>query len=265
MIIKSKHFKNYTTIDNSILRDKNLSLKAKGLFCVLASLPPDWNIVQSQLEQFSNDGSRATTNAFKELIDYGIVKVTTKNDNLPDGFRGNVSYIVYPTLAYALNQVDESIEVQQNEPIQTTLIQNATMQNVSLLNKENTNKSITNNSNELYYKDAMNLYFEFFKARNGFPPKINAVEGKSLKSILVYLNDCSGSNELAIESWKYILSHWDTLNDFTKKRMRLCDINSGIVNILVELKNGNKAKPQGKINNAYQSTLEKLLIEKSNG
>jgi len=267
MIIKSKHFKNYTTIDNRLLREPKISLKAKGLFCILASLPPDWNIVQSQLEQFSDDGSRATISAFKELIDYGIVKVTTKSDNYPTGFRGNVSYIVYPSLEYAERADAEQQETpnEQDATIIDTSLQNATMQNDSLLIKESTNKSKTNKSDDIKFGEGMRLYFDFFKSRNGFPPKINGTEGKSLKSILSYLYDCAGSHEQALNSFQYVLSNWDRLNDYLKKRMRLCDINSSIVNILVELKSNGNSKVTGKINTQYQDTLQKLLNEKRNG
>ena len=35
--------KNYTMMSNHHLRDKNLSLKAKGLLSVMFSLPDSWN------------------------------------------------------------------------------------------------------------------------------------------------------------------------------------------------------------------------------
>lgn len=36
--------KNYTTISNHHLQDRNLSLKAKGLLTLILSLPPDWDM-----------------------------------------------------------------------------------------------------------------------------------------------------------------------------------------------------------------------------
>ena len=35
--------KNYTVMSNTHLRDKNLSLKAKGLLSVMLSLPDNWD------------------------------------------------------------------------------------------------------------------------------------------------------------------------------------------------------------------------------
>lgn len=278
MIIKSKHFKNYTVVDNAILRDKNLSLKAKGLFCILSSLPSNWNVIQSQLEQFSNDGMSATTSAFKELIEYGIVKVTSKCDSKSAKFRGNLSYIVYPSLQLASNSNQEAIENEltdenidtstENALLENPIMEKAIMHKPSVLNKDIQSTDITNNNNDkLNYKSFMDLYYNFFKELNGFPPKINATEGKAMKGIIEYLIQCSENSDKALKAFEYVLSHWKDLSEFTQRRMRLCDINSNMVNILVELKQV-KSKPasvSGNINKNYESTLQKLINQKSNG
>ena len=72
MIVRSKVKQNYTIIRNDILTNKNISLKAKGLLCLLLSLPNDWVIYKTQLSDFSSDGRDATTNAFNELVELGF-------------------------------------------------------------------------------------------------------------------------------------------------------------------------------------------------
>ena len=42
-IFRVEKVKDYTTISNYHLRDKNLSLKAKGLLTLILALPEDWN------------------------------------------------------------------------------------------------------------------------------------------------------------------------------------------------------------------------------
>lgn len=269
MIIKSKHFKNFTTIDNAILRDKSLSIKAKGLYAILSSLPPDWNVVQSQLHQFSNDGIAATTKAFKELIDYGIVRVVCKDAALPITFRGNVTYIVFPTLDYAANyngsEQPDSSTLFENQIMENPIMENAIIQNDTLTNKVVTNK-VNNKQSSNTYKQCIEVYFAFFKAQNNFPPRMNAAEGKAMKSIIEYLETCSSEQSSTLHAWQYVLDNWHKLNDYTRARQRLVDINSNIVNILVELKNKATQQPRssGKINTAYNNTLEKLLHEKRN-
>lgn len=39
----SKKKSNFTTVQNSILRDNRLSFKAKGLFCYMFSMSDGWN------------------------------------------------------------------------------------------------------------------------------------------------------------------------------------------------------------------------------
>lgn len=69
MIVKSKETQNFAIIPNKMLRDVTLSLKSKGLLCILLSLPDDWAIYKTNLHQFSGDGRDATTKAFNELLD----------------------------------------------------------------------------------------------------------------------------------------------------------------------------------------------------
>ncbi len=49
MVFKIKKNKNYMVMSNYHLRDKNLSLKAKGLLSFMLSLPENWNYSLSGL------------------------------------------------------------------------------------------------------------------------------------------------------------------------------------------------------------------------
>ena len=269
MIIKSKHFKNFTVVDNSVLKEKNLSLKAKGLFCILCSLPPDWKILQSNLKQFSSDGMDATTNAFKELIEFGLIKVIGKESKKID-FKGNITYIVYPNLETANKNESEKIElieeenpkienaIMENTLLENPIMENPTLHNIYIQKKEEQNKD---------YTKYLNIYFDFFKIKNNFPPKLNGMEGKALKQIIKYLQNVTGDGLKAFQSFEYILSHWNDLSPYNQSKMRLVDINSNLANILIELKNNsNKNKStSGKINKAYNETMNKLLKELKDG
>ena len=45
----------YTIIDNNIFKNKQLSLKGKGMVCTMLSLPDDWEFTEMGLTQLSND------------------------------------------------------------------------------------------------------------------------------------------------------------------------------------------------------------------
>ena len=58
---------NYTVMSNYHLRDKSLSLKAKGLLSQMLSLPEDWDYTLSGLASINKEGKDAIRSAVKEL------------------------------------------------------------------------------------------------------------------------------------------------------------------------------------------------------
>jgi len=108
LIVKSKETKNFAVIPNKLLRDENLSLKAKGLLCLLLSLPDDWAVYKGQLQQFSSDGRDATINAFNELVDKGYI-IGIKRINEKGQFDG-WDYVVYSesTVSNIKNPIPEN-------------------------------------------------------------------------------------------------------------------------------------------------------------
>ena len=80
MIIRTKKDKNFTVINNTALRDKRLSWKAKGLFAYMMTNIDNWEFYVSELEKHSTDGGHATRTAIKELIQVGyLVKDIKRN------------------------------------------------------------------------------------------------------------------------------------------------------------------------------------------
>tara|TARA_R100000734_G_scaffold5583_1_gene4828 strand:- start:1932 stop:2606 length:675 start_codon:yes stop_codon:yes gene_type:complete len=72
--IRVEKSKNFTTINNEFIFNKNLSLKAKGLLCHLLALPNDWKLYVEEVEKWSTDGKSAIYSAFKELTTNGYMK-----------------------------------------------------------------------------------------------------------------------------------------------------------------------------------------------
>lgn len=73
-IIKHHKNDNYSVIDNHCARNESLSLKAKGLFFYLMTLPPDWYIKMSEIKDHSTDGKDSHRSAMLELIKARYVK-----------------------------------------------------------------------------------------------------------------------------------------------------------------------------------------------
>lgn len=75
--IKLEKRKGYTVISNSVLRNKNISLKAKGLYAYMWSLPDDWNYSVEGLTKVLKEGKDAINMALKELEREGYLVRST--------------------------------------------------------------------------------------------------------------------------------------------------------------------------------------------
>ena len=73
-VFRVERTSNYTVMSNHHLRDKALSLKAKGLLSLMLSLPEDWDYTLAGLAQISLEGKDAIRAAVVELEKAGYVQ-----------------------------------------------------------------------------------------------------------------------------------------------------------------------------------------------
>ena len=115
--IRVEKAKNFTTINNEFIFNKNLSLKAKGLLCHLLALPNDWRLYVEEVEKWSTDGKSAIYSAFKELTSNGYMKREQKREK---GKIVSWDYIVYEKPHTDFQEV-EKLDV-ENQPLLNTNI-----------------------------------------------------------------------------------------------------------------------------------------------
>ena len=75
MVFKIEKNQNYTVMSNHHLRDKNLSLKAKGLLSFMLSLPEDWDYSISGLVSICKEEETAIKTALKELKNQKYLRI----------------------------------------------------------------------------------------------------------------------------------------------------------------------------------------------
>ena len=81
-IIRVEKNRNYTTMCNYHLRDKNLSYKAKGLLSYMLSLQDNWDYSVSGLTVVSKESAKAIRSTLKELEDnYYLVRNKIQLEN----------------------------------------------------------------------------------------------------------------------------------------------------------------------------------------
>ncbi len=74
----------FTQVKNTILADKNLSLKAKGLYGLIYSKPENWDFAVERLAKESRDNFDGTNNAVKELETFGYLERVKRPDGRKD-------------------------------------------------------------------------------------------------------------------------------------------------------------------------------------
>lgn len=127
-VIRVKKNKNYTTMANYHLQDKNLSLKAKGIMSLMLSLPEDWDYSTAGLTALSRDGVDSVKSSLKELETNGYLKRERIIDNATKRVIDWIYYI-YEKPQAEFPQVEKPV------------VENPTQQNI---NKQSTNKQKKN-------------------------------------------------------------------------------------------------------------------------
>ena len=92
-VFRIEKTRDYTVMSNHHLKNKNLTLKAKGLMSLLLSLPDDWVHTLAGLAQISVEGKDAIRMAVHELEREGYVVRSRVRDE--KGQLGDMEYVVY--------------------------------------------------------------------------------------------------------------------------------------------------------------------------
>ena len=108
---------NYTVMSNYHLRDKNLSLKAKGLLSYMLSLPDDWDYSINGLVAINKESIRAIRSILNELRENNYL-VINKFQNKKGQFE--YEYLIYEQpdirFAYVDNPpMDNDIQINTNK------------------------------------------------------------------------------------------------------------------------------------------------------
>lgn len=138
---------NYTVMSNYHLKEKNMSLKAKGLLSMMLSLPDDWDYSLAGLIAICKENETAVRSALKELKDFGYLRVDKMMPN--ETKTGRIEY-VYNVFEKPQKNEKPKVEKQplENQPVETQYIENQVQLNTNKQNtKELNTKKIKNKKN----------------------------------------------------------------------------------------------------------------------
>ena len=71
---------NFLIVSNSVVRDKRLSFKARGILLEILSQPDGWNVTAESLANEGQEGISAVLSAFKELRKVGYMRTEKLRD-----------------------------------------------------------------------------------------------------------------------------------------------------------------------------------------
>ena len=138
----------YTVMSNHHLRNKDLSLKAKGLLSQMLSLPEDWDFTLAGLSYINREKIDAIREAIRELEKAGYVVRTRERDD--KGRLRGADYIIYEQP----QQLASDLPVLDNPMLENPMLEKPMLENPTQLNKDisktdlsKKDKSITDLSN----------------------------------------------------------------------------------------------------------------------
>lgn len=229
--------KNYTVMSNYHLRDKNLSLKSKGLLSLMLSLPEEWDYSIGGLCSIVKENQSAIKTALKELKVNGYLTVTKLNPNETESGRIEWIYDIYET-PQKTDDLDtdsddvrtgnsaetdkaaqhESFESDESEPIKKQQVENHPVENrpqinIDIINKDNqnTDEKIT----ECMFADRRTDFH--LSVRKFFD--VNHLQGDVDKFIDYYLYMPDDEFE---RKFRYLAKRWSK-NEFVDLPIRMYD------------------------------------------
>lgn len=132
-VIRVNKTKDYTVMANYHFRDKNLSLKAKGLLSMMLSLPDGWGYSVDGLTKLSADGRDSVMATLKELEKLHYLKRSRVRDEA-----GKLGESIYDIYEHPLTEKPKL----ENPTLDKPTLGNPTLLNTNRLNTKELN---TNN------------------------------------------------------------------------------------------------------------------------
>ena len=146
-VFKVNKNNNYTVISNTHLKERKMTLKAKGLLTLMLSLPEDWDYSIKGLISICVEGERAINSTLNELKEFGYLRI----EKLPPRKGKNQFEYIYNIYEKPLKKEErqlKNVEVQnvglQNVKLQSEAVQNQGQLNTNTLSTKELNTKLLN-------------------------------------------------------------------------------------------------------------------------
>lgn len=199
----------YTHVNNEIFYDKNISYKAKGLFCQMLSLPDNWDFKENSIKALATDGIRSVRSGLKELIEKGyLIREPIREGNL----------IVDWQYTLIGNPRDLRFVKIENVNLENVKIQNVKIQNVNpikLNNNSTKNELNKNNINVCKHKHKYGEYQHVLLTDKDYTHLVE-LYGSSLDEHIKILDEYIETSGKNYKNHSLVLQKW-VHDEWTKR------------------------------------------------
>ena len=182
-VIRVEKTKDYTIMSNEHFKEKEMSLKAKGLLSLMLSLPDEWDYSIAGLVAICKESDTAIKSTLDELKEFGYLEMVKKTPDQTNSGRFEYEYIVYET---SIKQKQEG----EKQGVEILGLEIQGLENHGQLNiKQLNNKQLNTKNNE--YIDEKNLTGAIILTKE---EKEEMIFKQSMKYIIEYLNETAGTH-----------------------------------------------------------------------
>ena len=188
-VFRVERNKGYTVMSNHHLRNKDLSLKAKGLLSQMLSLPENWDYTLKGLSLINRESIDAIRTAVWELEKAGYITRQQNRDG--KGKMADMIYTIYEQPQPRPEQPDEAAPGLENPVLENPTSDNPTPGNPTLENPMQLNKDISSKektTTDVSITDSIPILSRPFPSEDeaAQPPERKGTGAKSQSAIEIY-------------------------------------------------------------------------------
>lgn len=191
---------NYTVMSNYHFKERDMSLKAKGLLSLMLSLPDDWSYNISGLVRLSKDGKDSVMSALAELEKFRYLerKQVTNDKGQFAGVQYNIYEVPQEQKPVAVKEKSAKQQAVKSDAenrhlLSTKDINNDLINNldISSTKKDKEKEKIDSLLQEVGNVDLIELYWSYIEMRQGMDAPLTA---KALEMLIARCERLSNNN-----------------------------------------------------------------------
>lgn len=165
-VIRVNKTANYTVMSNTHFKEREMSLKAKGLLSLMLSLPDSWDYSIAGLVAICKENETAIRSTLDELKLFGYLVITKKMPNETDSGRIEYEYDIY--------EQPHGKQESKKQDVENLRVDFQDVENHSQLNTKPLNTKKVSTENKINYVSAINQIVGHLNLKAGKQYKVKS-------------------------------------------------------------------------------------------